>query len=105
MARYGLVGILAACCAACSAGEPFLAGYTLNEGRRIAFSQALPRMRHAQTGQVCGWFNNKDLAIPGILTTRDPSFGDFLHRLRTTINAERALVFVDGRTFMVNKNW
>lgn len=87
------------------AAAPFLDGYSLNEGRQVAFTQALPRMRHAKTGKSCGWFNNKDLAIPGILTTRDPSFGAFLHRLRNVINDERAVVFVDGRKFMVNKNW
>ena len=87
------------------AAAPFLDGYSLNEGRRIAFTQALPRMRNAETGKSCGMFNNKDLAIPGILTTRDPSFGAFLHRLRNVINDERAVVFVDGRKFMVNKNW
>ena len=62
-------------------------------------------MREARTGKTCGRFNNKDLAMPGVLTTGDPTWGDFLHLLRNTINGERSLVFVDGRKMMVNKNW
>ena len=87
------------------AAPPFLEGYSLNEGRHVAFTQALPRMREARTGKTCGRFNNKDLAMPGVLTTGDPTWGDFLHLLRNTINGERSLVFVDGRKMMVNKNW
>ena len=43
---------LAACALAAGAGvaAPFLEGYSLNEGRRVAFTQALPRMREARTG-------------------------------------------------------
>ena len=98
---------MAACAvlAAGAAAAPFLEGYSLNEGRRVAFTQALPRMREARTGKTCGRFNNKDLAMPGVLTTGDPTWGDFLHLLRNTINDERSLVFVDGRKMMVNKNW
>ncbi len=87
------------------AAPPFLEGYSLNAGRRVAFTQALPRMREARTGKTCGRFNNKDLAMPGVLTTGDPTWGDFLHLLRNTINDERSLVFVDGHKMMVNKNW
>ena len=87
------------------AAPPFLEGYSLNEGRRVAFTQALPRMREARKGKTCGRFNNRDLAMPGVLTTGDPTWGDFLHLLRNTINDERSLVFVDGRKMMVNKNW
>ena len=98
---------MAACAvlAAGAAAAPFLEGYSLNEGRRVAFTQALPRMREARTGKTCGRFNNRDLAMPGVLTTGDPTWGDFLHLLRNTINDERSLVFVDGRKMMVNKNW
>ena len=98
---------MAACAvlAAGAAAAPFLEGYSLNEGRRVSFTQALPRMREARTGKTCGRFNNKDLAMPGVLTTGDPTWGDFLHLLRNTINGERSLVFVDGRKMMVNKNW
>ena len=98
---------MAACAvlAAGAAAAPFLEGYSLNEGRRVAFTQALPRMREARTGKTCGRFNNRDLAIPGVLTTGDPTWGDFLHLLRNTINDERSLVFVDGHKMMVNKNW
>ena len=103
----GRVWTMAACAvlAAGAAAAPFLEGYSLNEGRRVAFTQALPRMREARTGKTCGRFNNKDLAMPGVLTTGDPTWGDFLHLLRNTINGERSLVFVDGRKMMVNKNW
>ena len=87
------------------AAPPFLEGYSLNEGRHVAFTQALPRMREARTGKTCGRFNNRDLAMPGVLTTGDPTWGDFLHLLRNTINDERSLVFVDGHKMMVNKNW
>ena len=98
---------MAACAvlAAGAAAAPFLEGYSLNEGRRVAFTQALPRMREARTGKTCGRFNNRDLAMPGVLTTGDPTWGDFLHLLRNTINDERSLVFVDGHKMMVNKNW
>ena len=108
MAKEMIGCALAACALATGAGAaaaPFLEGYSLNEGRRVAFTQALPRMREARTGKTCGRFNNKDLAMPGVLTTGDPTWGDFLHLLRNTINDERSLVFVDGRKMMVNKNW
>ena len=108
MAKEMIGCALAACALAAGAGAaaaPFLEGYSLNEGRRVAFTQALPRMREARTGKTCGRFNNKDLAMPGVLTTGDPTWGDFLHLLRNTINGERSLVFVDGRKMMVNKNW
>lgn len=55
------------------AAEPFLAGYTLNNGRRIAFKQALPRQRNAETGLNCDWYNTKNLAIPGVATGTDRS--------------------------------
>ena len=85
------------------AAEPFMDGYSLNEGRAIRFTQALPRMRNALTGKPCGCFNNKELAIPGVLTADSPAYGNFLHRLRNVINNERAMVFVNGESFMVNK--
>ena len=108
MAKEMIGCALAACALAAGAGvaaAPFLEGYSLNEGRRVAFTQALPRMREARTGKTCGRFNNRDLAMPGVLTTGDPTWGDFLHLLRNTINDERSLVFVDGHKMMVNKNW
>ena len=86
------------------AAEPFMDGYSLNEGRAIRFTQALPRMRNALTGKPCGCFNNKELAIPGVLTADSPAYGNFLHLLRNVINNERAMVFVNGESFMVNKN-
>ena len=61
------------------AAEPFPAGYTLNNGRRIAFKQALPRQRNAETGLNCDWYNTKNLAIPGVATGTDPSLSAFMH--------------------------
>ena len=87
------------------AAEPFPAGYTLNNGRRIAFKQALPRQRNAETGLNCDWYNTKNLAVPGVTTGTDRSLSAFLHLLRNVISNERACMFADGRMLMVNKNW
>ncbi len=71
----------------------------------IAFEHKLPAMHLRRDGKRNGTYNNVELALPGVLTTLDPDLGNFLRALRTTIYAERALVFVDGRMMMVNKNW
>ena len=52
-----------------------------------------------------GTYNNIELAFPSILTTKDPRLGLFLHRLRTSIYAERRLVFIDNRILMTDINW
>lgn len=99
----GMAGALAALTV--HAAEPFHEGYTLNQGRRIAFRQALPRQRNAVTGVNCDWYNTKNLAIPGVTTGTDPSLSAFMHLLRNVISDERACMFVEGRAMMVNKNW
>lgn len=70
---------------------------------RIEFENPLPAMR--VKGRRNGTYNNTELALPGLLTTTDAGLGKFIHMLRNTIACERALVFVDGRKMMVNKNW
>ena len=40
--------------------------------------------------------------MPGGLTADSPGYGKFLHLLRNVINNERAMVFVNGESFMVN---
>ncbi len=69
----------------------------------IEFEHKLPTM--FIDGRQCGTFNNKELAYPGVLTTTDYRLGEFLHTLRSSIYSERAMVFVDGKALMVNKNW
>ncbi len=69
----------------------------------IEFKHKLPAMNIA--GRHNGTYNNVELAIPGVLTTLDSHLGEFLHKLRTNIYAGRALVFVDGKMMMCNKNW
>ncbi len=69
----------------------------------IEFEHKLPAMNI--DGRQNGTYNNVELAIPGCLTTLDPRLGKFIHALRKTIYSERALVFIDGRVLMCNKNW
>lgn len=70
----------------------------------IEFKNKLPAL-HADGGTPCGTYNNRELAIPSILTTSDHRLGDFMHTLRTNIYADRALVFIDGKKLMCDKNW
>ncbi len=69
----------------------------------IEFEYKLPAMNIA--GRKNGTYNNAELALPGVLTTLDPSLGKFIHTLRNNIYAGRALVFIDGKMMMCNKNW
>ncbi len=69
----------------------------------IDFEHKLPSMNI--NGRHNGTYNNVELALPGVLTTLDSRFGEFLHKLRTNIYAGRALVFIDGKMMMCNKNW
>ena len=71
--------------------------------KKIEFEYKLPA-RNIE-GRRNGTYNNVELALPGILTTTDPKLGEFLHTLRTNIYKGRALVFVDGKMMMCNKNW
>ncbi len=69
----------------------------------IEFQYKLPAMNIQ--GRRNGTYNNKELGFPSILTTTDPKLGLFLHGLRSNIFADRALVFIDGRILMTDKNW
>ncbi len=69
----------------------------------IEFEHKLPAMNI--DGKQNGVFNNREMAFPGIFTTTDPILGEFLHSLRTNIYADRALLFIDGKIVMTNKNW
>ncbi len=69
----------------------------------IEFQHKLPAMN--VEGRKNGTYNNVELALPGVLTTLDYRLGEFLHTLRNNIYAGRALVFIDGRMMMCNKNW
>ncbi len=69
----------------------------------IEFEHKLPAMW--VDGKQNGTYNNVELAYPGLLTTTDYRLGEFLHTLRSSIYSERAIVFVDGKAMMVNKNW
>ena len=40
-----------------------------------------------------------------MLTTADARLGEFLHKLRSNIYEDRALLFIDGRIIMNDKNW
>lgn len=69
----------------------------------IEFEHKLPAMNI--DGKHNGTYNNIELGFPSVLTTLDPKLGLFIRQLRNSINNERALLFIDGKTLMVNKNW
>ena len=69
---------------------------------RICFQHPLPAMR--VNGKPSGLYNNPEVGLPGVLTTRDSALGEMILKLYT-INNERRLVFVDGRVLMCNNNW
>ena len=71
--------------------------------KKIEFEYKLPAMNIA--GRRNGTYNNRELAIPSILTTTDPRLGKFLHTLRSNIYADRALVFIDNKVLMCSNNW
>ncbi len=78
----------------------------INEGRRIMFANPLPRMRSGEYGEVlCGTYNNRELSLPGALTTSDSRLGLFLQKLRETLMANRRLLFLDGKVVVCNHNW
>lgn len=70
----------------------------------IEFRHRLPAMNIPEQGHN-GTYNNEELAIPGILTTKDPVLGKFMHTLRKNIYCSRSLIFLGGKCMMVNKNW
>ena len=69
----------------------------------IEFEHKLPAMNI--NGKQNGTYNNRELGYPSILTTTDYQLGEFLHMMRNNIYADRALVFVDDKVMMCNKNW
>lgn len=71
--------------------------------KEITFEHKLPAMQIG--GKRNGTYNNRELAFPSILTTTDPKLGIFMHRLRSNIYADRALVFVDNKILMCSNNW
>ena len=70
----------------------------------IEFKHKLPAMK-IDGVHLNGTYNNRELGFPSVLTTADPRLGLFLHTLRSSILAERSLVFIDGRILAVCKNW
>ncbi|MBQ0125912.1 MAG: hypothetical protein KBS59_06275 [Clostridiales bacterium] len=69
----------------------------------IEFEHTLPAMRI--DGRQNGTYNNEELGIPGILTTKDYKLGEFMHQLRNIIFDDRRLVFIDGKILVCSKNW
>lgn len=69
----------------------------------IQFEHRLPAMNIG--GRHNGTYNNRELGLPGILTTADSGLGEFLYRLRTEICADRRIVFIDGKMLRCNINW
>lgn len=69
----------------------------------IEFQYKLPSMNIE--GRRNGTYNNRELGIPAILTTTSHRLGDFIHLLRANIYSDRALVFIDGKILMTDKNW
>ena len=69
----------------------------------IEFENRLPSMM--LNGNKCGQYNNPDMVLPFILTTKDFRLGEFLPILHNMIADERRLVFIDGRVLVCNHNW
>lgn len=69
----------------------------------IEFENKLPSMN--ANGRENGTYNNYELVLPSVLTTKDARLGLFMHLLQNTIRDDRSLVFVDGKVLKVSKNW
>ncbi len=78
-------------------------GRTINEGARIPFQHPLPSMR--AEGRKNGTYNNKEMGMPCILTTKDAALGEMMQQLRNVIWADRRLVFIDGKKLTCSNNW
>ena len=72
-------------------------------GEVVPFRHMLPRMR--ADGRGCGQSNSRAFAVPGVATTADGDFGEFLWSLRKVVQADRRKVFVDGRALTCSLNW
>ena len=75
----------------------------INRDHAIMFQNPLPRQNCGRN--VCGTYNNVELAWPGFLNTVSPDFGNALWNLRNVVWADRRLVFIDGRVLMCQVNW
>jgi len=74
----------------------------INDGRRILFENALPRMT---TNIRSGLYNNPELSLPGVVATPDARLGSFMKKLRDTVTVNRRLLFLDGKVIVCNHNW
>lgn len=70
----------------------------------IEFEHKLPSM-NINGDRFNGTYNNRELGFPSVLTTTDPKLGLFIKSLRSNILDDRALVFIDGKILMCDKNW
>ncbi len=70
---------------------------------KIEFEHKLPAMNI--DGKHNGTYNNYELGIPGVLTTKDTRLGEFMHQLRNIIQDDRRLVFIGDRIIMCSNNW
>ena len=69
----------------------------------IEFENKLPR--YYLGGKRIGQYNNPEMVLPCVLTTKDCRLGNFLHLLHNAIADERRLVFIDGKVLSCAPNW
>ncbi|HBT86887.1 MAG TPA: hypothetical protein DEB12_13425 [Porphyromonadaceae bacterium] len=69
----------------------------------IKYQHKLPSMNI--NGRNNGSYNNEEMGMPSLLTTKDTRLGEFIHQLRNVIFDDRRLVFIDGKILMCSKNW
>ena len=69
----------------------------------IEFEYKLPRLFVGE--KVVGQYNNPEMVLPCMLTTKDWRLGEFLHMMHNFVIDERRLVFIDNRVLMCNHNW
>lgn len=69
----------------------------------IEFQYKLPSM--GIEGRKSGQYNNPELLLPGLLTTKDYRLGEFLHVLHNIVADERRLLFIDGQVVVCCHNW
>lgn len=75
----------------------------LNKGAKILFQYPLPAMR--VKGRANGTYNNYEMGMPCLLTTKDYKLGEMIHQLRNTVSDDRRLVFIDGKILACSNNW
>ncbi|MDO5581043.1 MAG: trehalase family glycosidase [Planctomycetia bacterium] len=75
----------------------------INQGAEILFQHPLPAMR--VEGRKNGTYNNYEMGIPSLLTTKDFAFGEMIHQLRNTVQDDRRIVLINGRILMCSNNW